>query len=238
MNYIVSSTLGTTAMAAQQIILSIFYCLCPIADSLSLTAQSLVPSIHSQPVSKTRLSKLKDLIQDLMKTGALFGTLMCALVSCIPLISNLFTTDTAVIDSVHSALPHLMAIFGLHGLVQAGEGMLLGSKDLKFLGNAFSAFFAIVPYGMIYKKRVAGPALSLTGLWEVFVSYQCVRCVLWWSRIWILHRRSHKQQQIQHASVPILRVLDDVGNSMNEVEGVMATSTAPPDELIVSPNLQ
>merc|ERR1712157_207198 len=44
MSHVVSSTLGTSAMAAQQVIVSFFYCLCPIADSLGLTAQSMIPS--------------------------------------------------------------------------------------------------------------------------------------------------------------------------------------------------
>ena len=236
MNYVVSSSLGTAAMAAQQIILSIFYCLCPIADSLNLTAQSFVPPIYSQPTNApNRLRKLRKLTTDFLKTGTIFGALMCTLVSFIPFISHLFTTDLTVLHTVHSVLPHLMMIFGIHGLVQAGEGVLLGSKDLKFLGNAFTAFFAVVPYAMIYKKRIMGSALSLTGLWQVFVSYQFVRCGLWWSRIWLLQLREKQQKD----NLPMLRVLDDVGNSMNKVEGnSVSASSPPPDELLVSSNFQ
>merc|ERR1712194_635669 len=44
MAHVISSAIGTSAMAAQQIVLSFFFCLTPIADSLSLTAQSFVPA--------------------------------------------------------------------------------------------------------------------------------------------------------------------------------------------------
>jgi hypothetical protein len=48
MSHVVSSSLGTLSMAAQQIIVSLFYVLTPIADSLNLTAQSFIPGLFEK----------------------------------------------------------------------------------------------------------------------------------------------------------------------------------------------
>jgi len=45
MNHVVASVMGPIKMAAQQIMLSIFYSITPIADSLGLTAQSYTPEL-------------------------------------------------------------------------------------------------------------------------------------------------------------------------------------------------
>ena len=214
MNYVVSSTLGASTMAAQQIILSIFYCLCPIADSLNLTAQSFIPGVTSP-------GRRKKLVRELVKTGILFGLAMMGLVSCIPLISHWFTSDPSVISSVNNVVPMLLGIFSLHGLAMAGEGILLGLKDLGFLGKAFSAFFLVVPYAMLSMKKVLGSALTLNSLWGVFAAYQVVRTGMWLSRISSLNRRHGDDRSVVSSFAetvpPPIVVLDDVGIPLNDL---------------------
>eukprot|EP00957_Ditylum_brightwellii_P192021 14618055-Ditylum_brightwellii.AAC.1 len=48
MSHMVSSTIGTTAMAAHQIAIAIFYALVPVVDCLSQIAQSFVPPIYKR----------------------------------------------------------------------------------------------------------------------------------------------------------------------------------------------
>jgi len=235
MNYVVSSTLGTSAMAAQQIILSIFYCLCPIADSLNLTAQSFIPPIYGKKKTKDRTANLQKMIKDFVKTGIIFGSVMSSMVAGIPLISGLFTTDPVVISTVNGVVPLLMGIFSVHGFVMGGEGILLGQKDLSFLGGAFSLFFALVPFMMISKKRAVGDALTLNGLWHVFAGYQIARLAIWWTRIMFLSRKMTQET----ANLP-LRILDDygfsedsVGRPLNVIEGLNVDNIDTPDELLV-----
>lgn len=236
MNYVVSSTLGTSVMAAQQIILSIFYCLCPIADSLNLTAQSFIPPIYGKKKTKDRTVDLQKMIKDFIKTSVIFGGVMASMVAGIPIISGLFTTDPVVISAVNGVVPLLMGIFSVHGLVMSGEGILLGQKDLSFLGTAFSLFFAVVPFVMINKKKVAGDALTLNGLWHVFAGYQIARLAIWWARVMYLNRKTVQET----ANLP-LRVLDDfgfsensVGRPLNEIEGISVDPIDPPDKLLVT----
>jgi Na+-driven multidrug efflux pump len=193
MAHVVASSLGTVSMAAQQVIVSIFYCLCPIADSLSLTAQSFVPAISEKKASTEKAAAMKKVLVNFLKAGAVFGGAMMAGVSGIPLLTGFFTSDQAVIHLVNSVVPLLLVFFGMHGFVCGTEGILLGQKDLGYLGKMYAAFFAAVPFMMLRVKRkaLAGVAnIGLTNVWTVFIGYQLARCALWLGRGALLQRRT------------------------------------------------
>lgn len=193
MSHVVASSLGTVSMAAQQVIVSLFYCLCPIADSLSLTAQSFVPSIFEKQASVERAAALRKTAMNFIKAGLVFGGAMMGAVSTIPLFTGFLTSDPAVVGMVNSVVPLLLAFFGLHGVMCGSEGLLLGQKDLSFLGKMYGAFFGVVPYLMLRVKRAAlrgSPAIGLNSVWEVFLGYQIFRFAAWLARLGILQRRS------------------------------------------------
>jgi len=192
MAHVVASSLGTVSMAAQQVIVSIFYCLCPIADSLSLTAQTFVPAISAKEASIEKATAMRKVIVNFLKAGAVFGGAMMAAVCGIPLINGFFTADQAVINLVNSVVPLLLVFFGVHGFLCAAEGILLGQKDLGFLGKMYASFFAAVPYLMlgVKKKALAGSkSVGLKSVWAVFIGYQLARCGFWLLRTAILQRR-------------------------------------------------
>ena len=193
MAHVVASSLGTAAMAAQQIVLSLFYCLTPIADSLGLTAQSFVPGIHSQSKdSPHRSEAIRRTTANFYKAGAIFSAAMVGAVATIPVFSKFFTSDPAVVGMVNSVAPFLAVFFASHGIFSASEGVLLGQKDLGFLGKSYAAFFAVVPALMLQVKRAAlsgTRAVDLTSVWGVFVCYQLFRSVMWGLRLLQLQRR-------------------------------------------------
>ena len=196
MSHVVSSSLGTASMAAQQVLVSLFYCLCPVADSLSLTAQSFVPSIHAKGVSHERAKALRRTLSNFLKAGGVFGLVMSSAVCSIPLLSGFFTTDQAVISLVNMVAPLLVGWFAVHGIVCAAEGVLLGRKDLSFLGKMYSAYFAIVPFFMLRVKRAAlagRDGINLTSIWKVFLAYQISRFSIWGVRSFILQRRTDRE---------------------------------------------
>uniref|UniRef100_A0A7S2WN91 Polysaccharide biosynthesis protein C-terminal domain-containing protein n=1 Tax=Eucampia antarctica TaxID=49252 RepID=A0A7S2WN91_9STRA len=197
MSHVVSSCFGTVEMAAQQILLSFFLCLTPICDSLNLTAQSFLPSIFEKRQSKNRAVALKQTVRNFIKAGALFGAVLVGVVMCIPFLSKFFTVDSNVISLVTSVTPLLAIIFALSGVVCTGEGLLLGQKDLKFLGRAYSSWFFIVPYFMFQvKKRALSGMIKSTGVlsvWKVFVIYQIIRCSTWLLRLGRLQKRIDSQ---------------------------------------------
>jgi hypothetical protein len=193
MSHVVSSTLGTASMAAQQVIASLFYCLCPIADSLSLTAQSFLPSISEKPPSQERSAALKKTALNFIKAGGIFGGAMMAAVAAIPLVSGMFTSDATVIGLVNSVVPLLLGFFSVHGMLCASEGVLLGQKDLNFLGRMYGMYFFALPYLMLQVKKAAltgSRSVGLTSVWTVFLGYQMFRFVAWVSRVAILQKRT------------------------------------------------
>lgn len=196
MSHVVSSSFGTTSMAAQSVILSLFYCLCPIADSLSLTAQSFVPSIAGKKPSKERSQALRQTAKNFYKVGGIFGSFMVGAVACIPFLSRFFTSDPAVVALVNMVAPWLFGVFAVHGMICAAEGLLLGQKDLGFLGSMYTAFFAVVPYFMLRVKTAAlsgANNIDLTSVWRVFLGYQMFRFFAWISRVAMLQQRSERE---------------------------------------------
>lgn len=193
MSHVVSSSLGTLTMAAQQVIVSIFYCLCPFADSLNLTAQSFVPRIFAKKNSKARSAALRKTTLNFMKAAALSGLSLVGIAATIPFYNHLFTSDPAVIAQVNKVVPILAGIFSLHGFICTGEGLLLGQRDLGYLGKSYGVYFFAVPYFMLRIKKLALSGASnvgLTSLWNVFFWYQVVRAAVWAVRIKILDGRA------------------------------------------------
>jgi len=201
MGHVVSSSLGTLSMAANQIIVSVFYCLTPIADSLNLTAQSFIPALFEREKSVSRSKALKTARNNFIKAGSMFGAAIAGMVGTISLLGRFFTSDPLVISQVTSVIPILAGVFSVHGVICALEGLLLGQKDLNFLGKAYAFYFFAVPYFMLNLKELAlaGKRVTLNSVWEVFFGYQIVRVSLWLLRSWQLQRKNGiESREISH----------------------------------------
>jgi len=201
MAHVVGSCLGVVNMAAQQIITSVFYSLTPIADSLSLTAQSFVPGIYDRSKKDGNREELWKTSVDFIKVGGLFGLGMSAIALCIPLMARFFTSDPNVISILNSVTPVLAAVMLPHGIVCATEGVLLGQKDLGFLGKSYSFYFFAVPYFMLQVKKasLAGCTASLDMLWKVFFWYNIVR-----GNIWVIRNRIITRSQGSKSATEVL----------------------------------
>jgi len=125
MSHVVSSSLGAIGMAAHHIVASIFYSLCPIADSLNLTAQSFIPALFERKNSPSRSAALEGAFKNFAKAALIFGAIMAACFATTPLLGPMFTNNPLVIAQVHSAVPLFLGILGVHGIVCAGEGMTM-----------------------------------------------------------------------------------------------------------------
>jgi len=199
MSHVASSALGTIDMAAQQIIFSFFCCLTPVCDSLNLTAQSFVPPIFSREKrSRKRADALRRTLRSFLGAGVVMGAALVGLVAMIPFLGGFFTTDVTVMSQVTTAIPGLALFFALSGVVCVGEGMLLGQRDLKFLGNAYGAYFFAVPAVLLRLKRRALAGLQDVGvgtMWKTFSCYQVVRCAIWMIRMAQLQRRTEAESE-------------------------------------------
>lgn len=203
MGHVVSSVFGTISMAANQIILSIFYALIPIADSLCLTAQSLIPGIVARSENQSTASEpsnrhkiLWQTTKNFAKAAVLTGFVQAGLVATIPSTGNLFTTDKSVLNVVNKIVPILLPIFASHGIFCVTEGILLGHRDLTFLGRMYGLFFAVVPLLMLNLKRLAiagNEAINLVSVWQLFLGYQAFRISAWVGRVLWMQRKVYRQ---------------------------------------------
>mmetsp|Transcript_68362 Transcript_68362/g.101539 ORF Transcript_68362/g.101539 Transcript_68362/m.101539 type:complete len:756 (+) Transcript_68362:98-2365(+) len=193
MSHVVSSSIGTIAMAAQQIVLSFFYCLCPLADSLNLTAQSFVPTLYAKKKSMQRTKALHRITTEFWRAGLLMGSACVGAIALLPFLSRFFTGDVLVMSEVNTVVPFLSIFFAVHGVFSATEGILLGQRDLGFLGKSYAAFFFAVPWFMLQVKKTALSGVGsakLTSVWKVFTCYQLFRTVSWLVRIMRLNIKS------------------------------------------------
>jgi Na+-driven multidrug efflux pump len=195
MGHVVSSSLGIVPMAANQIVTSIFYTLIPVADSLSLTAQTFLPRISTQPDGPMKAGALQQTILNLSKVAGICGLFLAAVVACIPAGLTLFTADEAVVSLVQELVPILVVIFSLHGVFCGAEGVLLGQRDLGFLGCMYALFFVVVPTLMLRVKAAAlrGAPVGLASVWNLFLAYQLFRIATWVSRVAWLQRQTNRR---------------------------------------------
>ena len=141
MSHVASSTLGTMDLAGHQIILSIFGCITPFVDALSQVAQSLVPGIfalngHGQQQhsngrrKKERAIALRQTVMNFRIVGLGAGAVLVGLISCVPFVSQYFTTNKAVLERVHGAIKPVSLFLIVNGLMCAGEGKKIDSREL------------------------------------------------------------------------------------------------------------
>jgi Na+-driven multidrug efflux pump len=210
MSHVISSSLGTISMAAQQVIVSVFYCLCPIADSLSLTAQSFIPGISDKKPSQERADALRKTGRNFLKAGGIFGAVMAFAIGLLPILSSFFTGDPAVASLVNTVVPLLVGFFLVHGFAMASEGLLLGQKDLGFLGKMYASFFFAVPFFMLRVKQAAlsgVQGINIGTIWSIFLGYQIFRVFVWVLRV----------EMIQKTTDRVVATLQDVkrGNAVS-----------------------
>eukprot|EP00553_Chaetoceros_curvisetus_P013457 CAMPEP_0204642336 /NCGR_PEP_ID=MMETSP0717-20131115/51633_1 /ASSEMBLY_ACC=CAM_ASM_000666 /TAXON_ID=230516 /ORGANISM="Chaetoceros curvisetus" /LENGTH=527 /DNA_ID=CAMNT_0051663099 /DNA_START=173 /DNA_END=1756 /DNA_ORIENTATION=- len=195
MGHVVSSSFDAVSMAAQQIITTIFYTLIPIGDSCSLTAQSFLPTIVAQSPGEKRSKNLNKTVKNIYTVAGFLGIILAFIVACIPLFCPMLTTDASVTALVRSVVPILGALFFTHGFFCASEGILLGLRDLKFLGRIYAVFFSVVPILILRVKYAAraGAKVGLASVWNVFATYQAFRISSFTIRAYLLRRRINRE---------------------------------------------
>ena len=98
--------------------------------------------------------------------------------------------------------PTPLGHFSLHGVFCASEGILLGQRDLSFLGRMYALYFVVVPAIMLQVKRAALAGCTKVGLlsvWEIFLGYQLFRITAWVGRVVFLQRKTHQQASVTAA---------------------------------------
>jgi len=204
MSHVVSSSLGPINMAAQQVVFSLMMCLTPVADSLSLTAQSFIPTVSEGKPTLARARAMRKLTKSFNKAGAIFVAGMAAIWALVPFIAPFCTSDPVVIARIKEAVPVTLAIMMTHAPFCAQDGMLLGQKDLNFIAKSYGVFFFAVPMFMLRVKRAAlagAQNVTISTLWSVFLAYNTFRLVFFSGRISWLQRRREREAAALHEDI-------------------------------------
>lgn len=204
MGIVVSGMMNVVSMAANQILTAFFYALIPVADSLSQTAQALLPPLFDEANKDANANeasfdgdRLKGALINFGKAALLCGTGLVGIVALIPLLTRLImTTDPAVQAMVNSVVPIHILIFLFHGVFCAAEGILLAQKDLGFLGRMYGVYFAVVPALILQLPYRLGSKLQLQSVWYAFMAYQFFRITAWVSRVYYLFCKRTSNQPL------------------------------------------
>ncbi|OVA06169.1 Multi antimicrobial extrusion protein [Macleaya cordata] len=173
-----ATSMGTGTIAAHQVMIQV-YCMCTVwGEPLSQTAQSFMPELICG-VNKS-LEKARMLLKSLLIIGAIAGTILGVVGTCVPwLFPYLFTTDLEVIGEMHKVLlPYLIAL-SVTPLTHSLEGTLLAGRDLRFLSLSMSGCFSL---GGLLVLLVSSRGCGLPGCWWSLAAFQ-------WARFFLALRR-------------------------------------------------
>jgi len=154
--------LGTTALAANQVIESLYWLFCPFGEAISLSMQAYLP-----PLLQKGRSLARRLQGSAFRAAGCLGALAAFGALALPIGSpGLFTTAPAVISTMRAAAP--MLGFGLFSYVLAcsAEGMLVARKQLRYLAvmHATNAIGLSIALRMLTRTAGAG----LQHVWMAF----------------------------------------------------------------------
>ncbi|KAG6653386.1 protein DETOXIFICATION 46, chloroplastic-like [Carya illinoinensis] len=171
-----ATAMGTSTVAAHQVMIQM-YGMCVVwGEPLSQTAQSFMPELLNG-VDRS-LEKARMLLKSLVIIGAILGLTIGAIGMSVPwLLPQMFTTDLNVIQEMHKVLILFFLSLAITPCTHSLEGTLLAGRDLKFISLSMSGCFSL---GALLLLLVRGS--GLTGCWLALVGFQ-------WARFFLALRR-------------------------------------------------
>mmetsp|Transcript_1778 Transcript_1778/g.2356 ORF Transcript_1778/g.2356 Transcript_1778/m.2356 type:complete len:558 (+) Transcript_1778:162-1835(+) len=181
MTHVAASLPGEAALAAHQIILSLFFFVSPFLEVLSQTAQAFLPQYF---VSNSKLfrKEARFFSARLLRLGFCVGGCIACVAASIPRFFPFILTNDAVVQGAVSplALPLFLGSV-LTAPVAVSEGVLLARRELKFLASVYVLSTLVFPFGLFTIKKCGGPVI---GVWYGFVLFQLFRALMFTGRLW------------------------------------------------------
>ncbi|XP_041011871.1 protein DETOXIFICATION 46, chloroplastic-like [Juglans microcarpa x Juglans regia] len=171
-----ATAMGTSTVAAHQVMIQT-YGMCVVwGEPLSQTAQSFMPELLNG--ADRSLEKARMLLKSLVIIGAILGLTIGNIGMSVPwLLPQMFTTDLNVIQEMHKVLILFFLSLAITPCTHSLEGTLLAGRDLKFISLSMSGCFSL---GALLLLLVRGS--GLTGCWLALVGFQ-------WARFFLALRR-------------------------------------------------
>ncbi|KAG8469841.1 hypothetical protein KFE25_006296 [Diacronema lutheri] len=162
---------GLLALAAHQVLTTVFYMSCKVGDSLSQTVQAFLPASLGARGELTAATR--SLARKLVTASTVLGLATATLASLVTSRGgSIFTPDRAVLDMIARASPLVWCGLSIHSLTMFGEGALLARRDLRYLVRGYALNIVVFVSGLLVVKA---RALGLRAVWTALALFQLVR---------------------------------------------------------------
>lgn len=167
----VAATGGAVALAAHQVIGSLWTLLAFALDAIAIAAQAIIGGyLGAGEVERGQAAMLR-MIRWGVICGIAFGLIVLL---ARPLYVGLFTPDPAVVDLIAGVLVVVVIITPIAGVVYVLDGILIGAGDGRYLALAgLIALIAYAPLAMLVGLNQAG----LIWLWIAWTGYMIARMI-------------------------------------------------------------
>jgi putative MATE family efflux protein len=172
----VAARIGTAPLAAYQIAIQIWSTLALALDAVAIAGQALTGKWLGAGAADRARAAARRMIQLDIAVGAAAGVIVFVLRD--PL-SQIFSTDPAVLTATATSLVWAAAVQPLNGYVFALDGILIGAGDMTYLGRSMvvsAAVFAGLAWWLIVTER------GLNWLWASLTLFMATRALFLWIR--------------------------------------------------------
>ncbi|MFC5719785.1 MATE family efflux transporter [Streptomyces gamaensis] len=172
----VAARLGDTAVAAHQIVLTLWSLLAFALDAIAIAGQAIIGRYLGADDPAGARAVCRRMVQWGIASGVVFGLLV---VAARPLFVPLFTSDDAVRAALLPALLVIALCQPVAGVVFVLDGVLMGAGDGPYLARAMVLVLAVfTPVALL----VPGLGGGLTALWGAMTLMMAARMLTLWLR--------------------------------------------------------
>ncbi|XP_010472115.1 PREDICTED: protein DETOXIFICATION 46, chloroplastic [Camelina sativa] len=166
-----ATSMGTSVIAAHQVMLQTYSMSTVWGEPLSQTAQSFMPELLFGV--NRNLPKARMLLKSLVIIGATLGIVVGTVGTAVPwLFPDIFTHDKVVTVEMHKVIiPYFLAL-SITASTHSLEGTLLAGRDLRYISLSMTGCFVVA--GLLLMLLSNG-GFGLRGCWYALVGFQWAR---------------------------------------------------------------
>eukprot|EP00210_Caulerpa_lentillifera_P002402 g2303.t1 len=181
----VATHLGPVAIASHQVVAQLWLLHSLLSDAIAIAGQSLVATLLAR---QNRLPLARKVSNRVLQLGAYLGGLMTLIYAAgYPLLPQVFTSDAAVVDSIHQILPLAILMLPVNSVAYVFDGVMIGASDFKFMAWSMAASCFIASASLL---MVVPYHWGLEGVWSCQSGLMVLRFVI------LTHRYNQKTSPI------------------------------------------
>jgi MATE family multidrug resistance protein len=158
----VAARIGTSAVAAHQVLFQIWFFLSLVLDALAIAGQAMIGKTLAHDAGEAA-----EISRRLLVLGLWFGSAISLVLLLVwPWLPGWFSNDPAVVDALHGVYPFLVVMQPLNALVFVWDGIVIGATDFSYLAWSMAGAAALSG-GVLLAVLPTG--WGLAGVWWAVV---------------------------------------------------------------------